>query len=81
MWRGYPNPSGTEMKFNFSSPLSMGKVTDKYIRIEYEDGEYKTRPHPTPMSCLLPTLQTAKTRAPQTTPLNIKCKETLSFSV
>ncbi|KEH18843.1 hypothetical protein MTR_8g028915 [Medicago truncatula] len=36
---GYPNPSGTGMRFNFSSPLSMDRVTDKYMRIMYGDGE------------------------------------------
>ncbi|KEH25821.1 transmembrane protein, putative [Medicago truncatula] len=50
--RGYPNPSGTAMRFNFSSPLGMGRVTGKYMRIGYGDGEGKTRPHPAPLPCL-----------------------------
>jgi len=33
------------MRFNFSSPLDMGRVTSKYIRTGYENGECKTRPH------------------------------------
>ncbi|KEH22005.1 hypothetical protein MTR_7g029010 [Medicago truncatula] len=36
---GYPNPSGTRMRFNFSSLLGMGRVTGKYMRIGYGDGE------------------------------------------
>ena len=49
---GYPNPSGTGMGFNFSSPLDMGRVTDKYVRIGYGDRKCKTRPHPAPLPCL-----------------------------
>jgi len=49
---GYPNPSGTGMRFNFSSPLGMGRVTSMYMRIGYEDGEGKTRPHLAPLPCL-----------------------------
>jgi len=52
MGRGYPNPSGTGMGFNFSSPLGMGRITGKYMRIGYGDGECKTRPHPAPLPCL-----------------------------
>ena len=52
MGRGYPNPLGTGMGFNFSSPLGMGRVTGKYMRIGYGDGEGKTRPHPAPLPCL-----------------------------
>jgi len=37
MGRGYPNPSGTGMKFNFPSMLSMGRVTSKYMRVGYRD--------------------------------------------
>jgi hypothetical protein len=48
MSRVYPNPSGKGMRFGFSSPLGMGRVTDKYMRIRYGDGEGKTRPHLTP---------------------------------
>jgi len=51
--RGYPNPSGTGMRFNFSSPLGIGRVTSKYMRIRYEDGEGKTRHHPAPLPCLV----------------------------
>jgi len=46
MGRGYPNPSGTGMEFNFSSPLDMDKITGKYMRIRYGDVTCKTRPHP-----------------------------------
>jgi len=49
---GYPNPLGTGMRFHFLSPLDMGRVTGKYIGIGDEDGEGKTRPHLTPLSCL-----------------------------
>jgi len=49
MGGGYPNPSGTGMRFNFSSPLDMGRVTGKYLRIGYEDG--KVKPVPTPPHC------------------------------
>jgi len=49
----YPNPSETEMRFNFSFPLDMDRVTNKYMKIGYEDREYKTRPHPSPLPCLL----------------------------
>jgi len=52
-WWGYPNPSGTGMRFNFSSSLGMGRVTGKYMRIGFRDGEGKTSPHPAPLSCLL----------------------------
>jgi len=52
MGPGYPNPSGTGMGFNFSSLLGMGRVTGKYMRIGYWDGECKTRPHPTPLPYL-----------------------------
>jgi len=44
------------MGFNFSSPLGMGRVTGKYVRIGYGDGdgdgEGKTCPHPAPVPCL-----------------------------
>jgi len=30
----------------------MGRVTGKYTKIGYGDGEGKTRPHPAPLSCL-----------------------------
>ena len=49
---GIPEPVGDEMWFNFSSSLGMGRVTGKYMRIRYEDGECKTRPHPAPLPCL-----------------------------
>ena len=52
MGRGYPNPSGMGMGFTFSSPLGMGRVTGKYMRIGYGDGECKTRHHPAPLPCL-----------------------------
>jgi len=51
---GCPNPSGTGMGFNFLSPLGMGRVTGKYMRIRDGDGEAKTHPHPAPLSCLVP---------------------------
>ena len=53
MERRYLNPLGTGMRFNFSSLLSMGRVTGKYMRIGYGDGEGKTRPHPAPLPCLV----------------------------
>jgi len=53
MGRGYQNPSGTEMRFDFSSTLGMCRVTGKYIGIGYGDGEGKTRPHPAPLPCLI----------------------------
>jgi len=53
MGRGYPNPSGMGMRFTFSSPLGMGRVMGKYMRIGYGDGECKTRPHPAPLPCLM----------------------------
>jgi len=40
------------MRFNFSSPLDMVRVTCKYMRIGYGDGECKTCPHPAPLPCL-----------------------------
>ena len=52
---GIPELVGNENGFNFSSPLGMGRVTGKYIRIGYGDGECKTRPHPAPMPCLVST--------------------------
>jgi len=45
--------SGTGMRFNFSSPLGMGRVAGKYMRIGYGDGEGKTRAHPALLPCLL----------------------------
>jgi len=42
-WGIYPNPLGTEMRFNFSSPLNKGKVTGKCMKIRNREG--KTRPH------------------------------------
>jgi len=47
MGRVYSNPSRMGMRFDFSSPLNMGRVTGKYMGVEYEDREGKTRPHPT----------------------------------
>ena len=35
---GYPNPSEMGMTFTFSSPLGMGRVTGKYMRIGYGNG-------------------------------------------
>ena len=55
MMRGYPNPSRTG--FNFSSPLGMGRVTCKYMRIRYGDRKYKIHPHPAPLSCLTSTIK------------------------
>ncbi|KEH23265.1 hypothetical protein MTR_7g072625 [Medicago truncatula] len=37
------------MEFNFSSPLGMGRVASKYMRVGDEDGEGKTRPRPIAM--------------------------------
>jgi len=52
MRRGYPNPLGIGMRFNFSSSLGMGRVMSKYMRVRDGDDDDKTRLHPTPMSCL-----------------------------
>jgi len=52
MGREYPNPLGTGMRFNFSSPLGMGRVTGKYMGVGDGDGEGKTCPHPAPLPCL-----------------------------
>jgi hypothetical protein len=46
MGRGYPNASETGMRFDFLSPLDMGRVADKYMIVGYGDGEGKTCPHP-----------------------------------
>jgi len=53
MRRGYPNPTGTGMRFNFSSPLGMGRVMGKYMKIGYGNGEGQIRPHPAPLPCLV----------------------------
>lgn len=34
MTRGYPDPSSKGMRFNFSSPLDMSRVTCKHMRVE-----------------------------------------------
>jgi len=39
------------MRFNFSSPLGVGRVTSKYMGIGDGDEEGKTRPHPAPLPC------------------------------
>jgi len=52
MGRGYLNPSGTWMRFDFSSPLDMSRITDKNIEVGYGDGEGKTYPKPAQLSCL-----------------------------
>jgi len=39
MRQEYPNPFGTGMRFNFSSPLSMGRVMGKYIGVGDEEGK------------------------------------------
>jgi len=39
-------PIGTEMQFDFSSLLSMGRVTYKYMRVIRGNGKGKTCPHP-----------------------------------
>ena len=54
MWRRYPNTLETRMRFNFSSPLGMDKVTSKYMEVGDGDGEGKTRPCLALMSCLGP---------------------------
>ena len=43
MRRGYPNPLGTEMRFDFSSPLGMARVTGKYMEVGY-GGKVKLAP-------------------------------------
>lgn len=50
--RGYPNASETGIRFDFSSPLDMGSVTIKYVRVGYGDGEGKTHPRLALLSCL-----------------------------
>jgi len=52
MRREYPNSLGTGTGFNFSSLLDIDRVMDNYMRVENEDGEDKTRPHPAPLSCI-----------------------------
>jgi len=49
---GIPEPVGDGDGIQFLIPVGYGKVTDKYIRIGYRDGEGKTRPHLAPLSCL-----------------------------
>ena len=51
--RGNSNSSETGMRFDFASPLSMGRVTDKYVRVGYGNGEGKICPHSTSLSCLI----------------------------
>jgi len=53
MGRGDPNPSKMGMRFDFTSTLGMGRVTGKYLRVGYGDGEGETRPHPALFPCLL----------------------------
>lgn len=53
MVRRYTNRSGMRMRFNFSSLLSMRRVTGKYLRLWYENGEVKILPHLAPLSCLI----------------------------
>jgi len=48
----YPKPSGTKIRFDFSFPLGMGKITGKYMRLGYGGREGKTCPHPAPLPCL-----------------------------
>jgi len=50
MRQEYPNPLGTRMRFTFSSPLGMGRVTSKYMGEGDGDGEDKTHPHPRPIA-------------------------------
>ncbi|RHN39664.1 hypothetical protein MtrunA17_Chr8g0346271 [Medicago truncatula] len=57
---GSPNPSGTWMWFDFLSSLDVGKVTGKYMRTGYGDGEGKTRPLPAPLPCLVVRLNLAQ---------------------
>jgi len=51
MGQEYPNPLGTGMGFNFSSPLGMSRVTDKYMRLGMGTGTGMTKPVPTPPHC------------------------------
>ena len=44
MERGYLNPLETEMRFDFLSPLDMGRVAGKYMVVGYGNGEGKTCP-------------------------------------
>ena len=50
--REYPNSLGVGKRFNFSSPLGMGRVMGRYMRVRDKDMEDKTRLHPAPLSCL-----------------------------
>ena len=40
------------MRFNFSSPLDMGRLTYMHMRVIYGDGEGKTCLYLIPLSCL-----------------------------
>jgi len=51
MRQGYPNSSGTRMRFDFQFPLDMDRVTSKNTRVGYKDGNVK--PVPTPLPCLV----------------------------
>jgi len=44
--RRYPNLSEMGMRFDFSSPLEIGRVTGMYMRIWYANEEGKTHPYP-----------------------------------
>lgn len=48
MERGYPEPVGDEDEIRFFILLDTGKVTNKYLGVEYRDEESKTRLHSTP---------------------------------
>jgi len=50
--REYLNPLETGMRFNFSSPLGMGRVMGKYMGVGDGDAEGKTHPHSAPLPCL-----------------------------
>jgi len=41
------------MRFDFSSSLGMSRVTSKYVRVGYGDGEGKPHSNPTLLSCRL----------------------------
>lgn len=47
----YPNPSETGRRFNFSFPLGIDKIIDKYMRINDKEGKFRL--HLIPLSCLV----------------------------
>jgi len=52
MRREYPNPLGTRVRFNFSSPLNMSRITNKYMRVGDGDGVRQNPSPPRPIAML-----------------------------